>query len=97
MEAIRMTDLITTLDEAAAKMLEKALAGDNFQDQLEAFKLVAAWAERRSKLLPTKPDKGGSKFRALSEQLNGRPSPKRKVVDRGIGAEDEGEAARADA
>ena len=80
-------DLIKTLDEAAAKVLEKALEGANFQDQVEAFKMVAAWAERRAKLIPDKTPKGGTKFDELRGKL--RPAPKRAAKRSGTSAEDD--------
>jgi hypothetical protein len=90
-----MTDLIATLDEAASKMLEKAMASDNIADAQETFKICAAWVERRAKLLPAKPDKGGNRFNELRGQLTG--TAQRATKRRGTSAEAEDEAPRADA
>lgn len=68
---IMSDDLIQTLDDAAVLMLEKALEGANFEQQFECFKIVAAWTERRAKLKPDEKSKGGEKFAAMRESLNG--------------------------
>lgn len=82
-------DLIKTLDEAAQSLLAKAMASDSMVEAQETFRLVAAWAERRAKLQPVKPDTGGKKFNELRGKLNGPNG--RKTVGRGPGAQDEAE------
>lgn len=84
-------DLITQLDTAAQAILDRAngsvsLADDqqgevkkaervSLADQIEAFKVVMSWAERRGKLAPkaptTKPE--GRKFERLRNEFHATP------------------------